>query len=576
MTLGSRALRASAVVLLMVTSWAGVTAERPPEIVNVQLLAINDFHGNLEPPSGSNGRIGQTLAGGAEFMAAHLAALKATNPNTVIVSAGDNIGATPLISGLFHDEPAVESLNAAGVQISAVGNHELDEGWWELRRMATGGCHPTDGCQDGTPYDGARFEFLAANITLDPRKVAPTVLKASGWKGPRGRKPGPLFPRSTVQKFGSVKVGFIGLTLEGAPQIIMPSALTGLAFHPEAAAANAEAAALRRKGVRTIVVLIHEGGVPADNDPNGCRDLTGPIVPIVEAMSGDIDVVVSGHTHRSYVCTIAGKLVTSAESYSRLVTDIDLQIDRKTGRVVSKRARNVTATRDVPAQADQTRLIEHYRPFSAKVGGRQVGAVASDIDRADNPAGETALGQIVADAMLEASRDPANGGALVALVNSGGVRADLTRPADAEPGVATPITFADVSAVLPFGNLTVVMTMTGDALVRLLEEQFDATTGRWTMLQVSEGFSYAFDTARPQGHRIDRASVTISGRSVLPSDRIRVASVDFIWNGGDRFTVVKEATDPVTSGEALEQFVAYLGRHSPVSPGPRDRVRRLP
>ena len=560
----------------MVTSWAGVTAERPPEIVNVQLLAINDFHGNLEPPSGSNGRIGQTLAGGAEFMAAHLAALKATNPNTVIVSAGDNIGATPLISGLFHDEPAVESLNAAGVQISAVGNHELDEGWWELRRMVTGGCHPTDGCQDGTPYDGARFEFLAANITLDPRKVAPTVLKASGWKGPRGRKPGPLFPRSTVQKFGGVKVGFIGLTLEGAPQIIMPSALTGLAFHPEAAAANAEAAALRRKGVRTIVVLIHEGGVPADNDPNGCRDLTGPIVPIVEAMSGDIDVVVSGHTHRSYVCTIAGKLVTSAESYSRLVTDIDLQIDRKTGRVVSKRARNVTATRDVPPQADQTRLIEHYRPFSVKVGGRQVGALASDIDRADNPAGQTALGEMVADAMLEASRDPANGGAQVALVNSGGVRADLTRPADAEPGVATPITFADVSAVLPFGNLTVVMTMTGDALVRLLEEQFDATTGRWTMLQVSEGFSYAFDTARPQGHRIDRASVTISGRSVLPSDRIRVASVDFIWNGGDRFTVVKEATDSVTSGEALEQFVAYLGRHSPVSPGPRDRVRRLP
>ncbi|MEQ1898632.1 MAG: bifunctional metallophosphatase/5'-nucleotidase [Vicinamibacterales bacterium] len=575
MTPESRVLRASAVGLVMAASWVGVTAERPPAVVDVQLLAINDFHGNLEPPSGSNGRIGQTLAGGAEFMAAHLAALKTTNPNTVIVSAGDNIGATPLISSLFHDEPSIESLNAAGMQISAVGNHELDEGWWELRRIAKGGCHPTDGCQDGTPYDGARFEFLAANITLDPRKVAPKVLKASGWKGKRNQ-PGPLFPASTVMKIGGVKIGFIGLTLEGAPQIVMPSALTGLAFHPEAAAANAEAEVLRRKGVRTIVVLIHEGGVPGDNDPNGCRDFTGPIVPIVEAMSDDIDIVVSGHTHRSYVCTIAGKLVTSAESYSRLVTDIDLQIDRRTGRVVSKRARNVAATRDVPPQADQTRIIEHYRPFSAKVGGRQVGSLAASLDRRDNPAGETALGEMVADAMLDASSEPARGGAQVALANPGGVRADLMHPMDTAAGVAAPVTYADAASVLPFGNITVVMTLTGDALVRLLEEQFDRVPGRWTMLQVSKGFSYAFNPSKPAGEWIDRASVTINGRPVLATDRVRVASLDFVWNGGDRFTVVKEATDPVTTGEALEQFVAYLGRHSPVSPGPRGRVRRLP
>ena len=570
--------RAVAGVLVAVGlgSFAVVWAERPATLVDVQVLAINDFHGNLEPPSGSNGRIGQTLAGGAEFMAAHMAALKATNPNTVIVSAGDNIGATPLISSFFHDEPSIESLNAAGIQISAVGNHELDEGWWELRRIVTGGCHPTDGCQDSTPYEGARFEFLAANITLDPQKVDPRVLKASGWKGPRGQKPGPLFPASTVRRIGGVKVGFIGLTLEGAPQIIMPSALTGLTFHAEAAAANAEAEALRRQGVRTIVVLIHEGGVPADNDPNGCRDLAGPIVPIVEAMSDDIDVVVSGHTHRSYVCTIAGKLVTSAESYSRLVTDIDLQIDRKTGRVVSKRARNVTATRDVPPQPDQTRLIEHYRPFSARVGGRQVGSLAASLDRRDNAAGETTLGEMVADAMLEASSDPARGGAVLALANPGGVRADLMRRMDAAAGVATPVTYADASAVLPFGNVTVVMTLTGDALVRLLEEQFDRTPGRWTMLQVSRGFSYAFDPSKPAGQRIDRASVTINGRPVLATDRVRVASLDFVWNGGDRFTVVKEATDPVTTEEALQQFVAYLGRHSPVSPGPLDRVRRLP
>jgi len=565
-------IHGAALAAMAAVTWTLLVEARPAS-VEVQLLAFNDFHGNLEPPSGSNGRIGQTPAGGVEFLATHIANLRATNPNTVVVSAGDNIGASPLISGLFHDEPAIEALNTLGLQVSAVGNHELDEGWWELIRMARGGCHPKDGCQDGTPFGGARFEFLAANVTVDPSKVSPQHLAAAGWKK-KGVQT--LFPPSTVRTVGGVKVGFVGLTLEGAPKVVMPSSLEGLTFHPEAVAANAEVARLRKRGVRAIVVLIHEGGAQQGTDPNGCSNLAGPIVPIVEALSPEVDVVVTAHTHKSYVCTIAGKLVTSAESYSRIVTDIDLEIDRKTGEVIRARATNVVATRNVEPAAPETRLIRWYRPLADKVGTRRVGSVAATVDRAPNEAGETAIGQMVADAMLEGSSDPTAGGAQIAFTNAGGIRAEITRDAGTPAGQPSPVPFSMASEVLPFGNITVVMTLTGEALVRLLEEQFDRPDGRPVMLEVSKGFSYAFDPSKPPGQKVDRASVMLHGRTIGPAERVRVASVDFVWNGGDGFRVVKTGTEPTTVADVLDQFVTYLGKHSPVSPGPRGRVRRLP
>ncbi len=568
-----RGIQGLLAALIVATAWA-VVAGGHPRLVDVQVIAFNDFHGNLEPPTGSNGRIGQTVSGGVEFMATHIASLRAENPNTIVVSAGDNIGATPLISGLFHDEPSIEALNALGLQVSAVGNHELDEGWWELLRMANGGCHPTDGCQGRSSFAGARFEFLAANVTLDAGRAPADKLVASRWKPSKGQPP-TLFPPSTIKVVGGVKVGFIGLTLEGAPKIVSPAALTGLAFYPEAAAANEQARALRRKGASAVVVLIHEGGDPTGRDPNGCEGMTGPIVDIVAAMSADIDVVVSGHTHRSYICMMGTTLVTSAESYSRLVTDIDLQVDPKTRRVVAKHARNVITSRDVPPASVETQLIAHYRPMADKVGARQVGSVLATVDRAGDESRETALGEMVADAMLEASAGVAKGGAQVALVNIGGVRADLTRPAGAAPGTPTPVTFSDVFNVLPFGNITIVKTMTGDALARLLNEQFDQRQGRWEMLQVSKGFSYAFDSTKSDGQRVDRSSLTIDGKPVAMTDTVRVAAVDFVWTGGDRFTVVKEGTDPTTVGDVLDEFIDYLGRHSPVSPGSRGRVHRV-
>jgi len=556
------------------------TAARRPAseagVADVQLLAFNDFHGNLEPPSGSNGRVGATEAGGIEYLATHLARLKAANPNTVVVSAGDNIGASPLLSSMFHDEPTIEALDAVGLQVSAVGNHELDEGWRELYRMQKGGCHPVDGCQGGTRFDGAKFDYLSANIFLDPGRVDGDALPKSGRQSADGR-PATLFPGSVVKEVGGVKVGFIGLTLEGAPRIVAPKGVEGLTFAPEARTANAAAADLRRRGVRAIVVLIHEGGVQQGDDPDACRSLSGAIVPIVQHMSDDIDVVISGHTHRAYNCTIGTKLVTSAESFGRLITDVDLRIDRRTGRVVSKSAHNVVVTRDVVEDAGETALLDRYRPLAAKVGNRSVGSLASIIRRAPNEAGESALGDVVADGMLEAASGPERGGAVVALMNPGGIRADLTHASSTGSDEAGVVTYADAFNVLPFGNVVIVKTLSGDALGRLLEQQFDnPRPGQNTMLQVSRGFAYAYDPSGPAGQRVDRTSITINGRNVEPAGRYRVAMPDYLWSGGDRLTVAKEGSDPTPVDRDVDLFAAYIEKNSPLGPGPRNRVRRRP
>ena len=538
----------------------------PARTVDVQILAINDFHGALEPPAGANGRIANTIAGGVEYLAAHLAGLKATNPRTIVVSAGDNIGGTPLLSSLFHDEASVEALNVAGLELSAVGNHDLDEGWWELYRMVKGGCHPVDGCQDGTPYDGAKFSYLSANIMLDPKKADPARVAAAGIND---TKPRPLFTPYTIKEFDGVRVGFIGLTVEGAPRIITPPSTKGLTFSPEPEAANAAAKELRRRGVDAIVVLMHEGGLQRGTDPDACNDISRNIVDLVNRMSNDIDVVVSGHSHAAYNCTIGTKLLTSASSSGRVVTDIDLKLDRGTGRLVSKSAHNIIVSRDVTATPAESAIIERYRPLAVNVGGRVIGAVAATLPRAFNDAGESALGDVLADAMLEASQSTPGAGGDVAFMNAGGIRADLA----ATPGApSTAVTYAQLFEVQPFGNTVMAKTLTGDALVQMLEEQWSPDRAR--ILQPSRGFTYTYDASRPLGQRVDRASIRINGAPLVPTQRYRVVSIDFIWNGGDDFSIVKTGTDPVTVGTDVDVVAAYIMKHSPVRPGPQDRVHK--
>ena len=562
-----------AVVLTGAQASSGVKAAQRADAgtVDIQLLAFNDFHGTLAPRTGSNGRIADTDAGGVEYLASHLKQLRDSNPNTIVVSAGDNVGASPLLSAMFHDEPTIEALGAAGLQVSAVGNHELDEGWAELARLQKGGCHPSDGCQDGTPFNGAPFQYLAANILLDPRLADADSLRRLGITGDQRRH---VWPAATVRTIAGIRIGFIGLTLRGAPQIVSPNGIRGLVFQDEAITANAEARRLRQLGVRTIVVLIHEGGTPRGDDVNGCEGFRGPIVDLAKRMSDTIDVIVSGHTHEAYNCRLGNKLVTSAASYSRVITDIDLTIDRRTGRVVTKTARNVVVTHDATTAADESAIIAHYEPFARTLGSTVVGSISAPLVREPNTHGESRLGDVIADAMLEAARSRVPGGAAVAFWNAGGIRSDLI--GKEAPAGHRDVAYEEVFDVLPFGNQLVVRTITGEGLLQVLEQQFDnPDEGRRKILQISSGFTYRYDDTRPPGRRIDPASVGIDGRPLVATSRYRVASSDFIWGGGDGFSTATVATDPVGVGVDVDILLGYLRAHIPVSPGPQNRIQRL-
>ena len=537
-------------------------------VVDVQLLAINDFHGALEPATGGTGQIGSTDAGGIEYLSTHIARLEAANPNTLVVSAGDNIGATPLLSSLFHDEPTIEALNRAGLDVSSLGNHDLDEGWWELYRIQNGGCHPVDGCQDGTPFSGAAFTYLAANVTLDPGRADPAMLARAGVQG---SDPRPLLPAFTIREIAGVRIGFIGVVLEELPSVILPSSIRGLSFGPEAEAANRAARELRAAGVRAIVVTMHEGGDQAGRDINGCSGISADFTRIVSRMSDDIDVVVSGHSHQAYNCTIDGKLVTSAASSGRLLTDIDLRIRRSDGEVVAKSARNIVVTRDVPKDPAQSALLDHYGPSAAALTGRVVGSITASLTRETNPAGESALGDVVADALLDAARAAPGASPDLAIWNPGGIRADLA----AEPGRdLTPVTYAQAFSVLPFGNELIVKSISGETLLRMLEQQFGE--GRVRIMQVSDGFTYAYDPSRPAGRRIDRSSVRLNGELVVPARQYRLATSNFLWDSGDGMSALGAAADPVLVGTDYDLFAEYLSRRSPIRPGPQNRIRRVP
>ena len=382
---------------------------RPAGTVDVQLLSINDFHGNLEPPAGSSGRIGTIHAGGVEYLATHVRALEATNPNTVVVSAGDLIGASPLLSALFHDEPSIEAMNLIGLDFNAVGNHEFDEGAAELLRMQDGGCHPVDGCLDGDDFAGADFRFLAANVVREDNGKT-------------------LFPAYKIRSFAGAKVAFIGIVLEGTPTIVTPSGVAGLTFLDEADTVNALVPELKAKGVESIVVLIHEGGAQVAPAPyNGCVGISGAIVDIVNRFNPEVDAVLSGHTHNAYNCTINNMLVTSGSSFGRIVTDVNLTIDRATQEVVSMSAENKIVTRDVAKAADETALIAKYNAIAAPLANRVIGSITATITRTNNAAGESALGDVIADAQFDATNEPGGfGDAVVAFMNPGGIRADLT------------------------------------------------------------------------------------------------------------------------------------------------------
>jgi 5'-nucleotidase len=554
--------------------------DRPKRDVEVQLLGLNDFHGHLEAntpgtiaPDPSSPRV---PAGGAEYLATHLRQKETTNRNTLIVSAGDLIGASPLLSALFHDEPTIEAMNKIGLDLNAVGNHEFDEGAAELLRMQRGGCHPVDGCLDGTGFRGAKFRFLGANVVYEDS----------------GRT---IFPAYAIKKFKGIKVGFIGMTLEGTPDIVSPSGVAGLDFLDEADTANRYAEELRnRHGVRAIVVLLHEGGLQTQpGGINDCNGISGPIVNIVNRTTSDVDLFVTGHTHTAYNCVIDGRPVTSASSFGRLLTDIDLTLDRRSKDVVQVSANNQIVTQNVFKAMDMTQLIERYTKIAAPLRDRVIGRITADITRAPDNSLEHAAGNLIADAQLAATSSPGTGGAVAAFMNPGGVRADfLFAPSGSEQGSGV-VTYGEAFTVQPFGNSLVTMTLTGAQILEMLRSQWCGQDFA-RVLSPSAGVHYTFDQsvaasllpassgAPPvpcAGAPNPVTSLTIGGTPVDPAATYRITVNSFLADGGDRFPVLAQGTDRLGGAvdtDALEAYIAPSLEGTPIAPPALTRIDVTP
>jgi 5'-nucleotidase len=525
--------------------------------VDLRILAINDFHGYLRPPSGGI-RISDpddvtrkiaVPAGGAEHMATLVKELRRGRKNTIFVAAGDLIGASPFLSAMFHDEPTVESLSMMGLELASVGNHEFDEGKAELKRMQNGGCHPVDGCQGPHAFLGAKFHYLAAS----------TIEKDTGKT---------IFPPYEIRQFDGIPVGFIGLTLKGTPDIISPTSAAGLEFRDEADTVNASVAELKARGVEAIVVLIHEGGFPT-GDYNECPGISGAIVEITKKFDSAVDVVVSGHTHQAYVCQIDGRLVTSGDKYGTLVTAIDLKLDPNTRDVVSARADNVIVRSNrLPKDARQTALIEAYDKVSAPIANRRAGSITETLSRVPGAAGESALGDIIADAQLAATKADGNGGAVIAFTNPGGIRTDIVRKEDGA------VTYAELFASQPFRNQLVTLSLTGGQIRNMLEQQW-LDPRRPRILQVSKGFRYTWDAAKPYGEHVIAASISLNGELVDPLRSYRVTVNNYLSVGGDGFTVLKEGTAQRFGVFDADALYTYFQANSPIAPVATERIARL-
>ncbi|WP_344710185.1 bifunctional metallophosphatase/5'-nucleotidase [Sphingomonas humi] len=552
--------------LLLLASSAGLaacaTVERPSApvaavataaAVEVQILGLNDFHGNLETPRdpvplrNPDGTTTKIRAGGAAQLAATLKRLR-FGQQSVTVAAGDLIGATPLVSAYFLDEPTIKAMNMVGLEIAAVGNHEFDKGSAELLRMQNGGCEKltTRVPCAVEPHDGAKFRYLAAN-----------VLTQGGTS---------LFPASVIRQLGPVKVGFIGLPLKDTATLVTPAGVAGLTFADEAATANAEVPRLKAEGADLIVLLIHQGGyVKPIYDATGCDGLSGDILPILSKLDPAIRVVVSGHTHHAYACELeangAPRLLTSAGKNGYLVTDIRLNFDPATRQLVAARANNVPvlAERDPEVQALVDRYAAAARPASERVVGRLSGPVLKDSDDGDSPAGE-----LIADAQLAATRAPGKGGAEIAFLNSGGVRTDLV------PGPDGSVTFGQAFATQPFGNSLVSKTLTGAQLKALLEQGFREVNGKvlaTSLLIPSQGFTYRFDRRRPDGQRV--LAMALNGKPIDPARSYRVTVNNFLASGGDGYTVLASGKDAQDGGLDLDALEAWLATNPKVPEGKR-------
>ncbi len=565
-------------LLLAAAAFALALAVQARELVAVRLIAFNDLHGHLEPgdnsiavPDPRNPTQRITLrSGGIAHLASAVRRLRAEQPASLLISTGDLVGASPLASALFRDEPTVEAMNELGLDLAVVGNHEFDHGVAELRRLIAGGCATEPRGAASTcagadrAYAGARFPFIAANVED----------AATG---------APLLAPFVVRSVGGVRIGFVGAVTRATPGIVMPDGIRGWRFTGEAQAINRYARQLRADGVNTIVAVVHEGG-ETDGGIEDCDNARGPIFDILRALDPSVDVVLSGHTHRAYNCRIDGRVAIQGASFGRLLSVVDLKIDRASGSPVREetRSRNLPvsngfgagdATRAAfppyPADPQIAAIVEHYRTRVAPLADRPVGRISAAFERLPAEQGDSTAGRLIADAHLAATR---SNGAQIAFTNTGGIRSSL-RPRAADGTV----TFGDAFTMQPFGNTLVTMSLTGAQLKALLESQWRGNGARPHFLQPSSTLAYAWRDGAFSGGRIVEESIRIDGQPWRSDATYRVTVNSYLAAGGDRFHLFVEGTD--RSGgpldvDALAQYLSNRSKQAPLAPESKRRIVR--
>jgi 5'-nucleotidase len=525
---------------------------RQDPVVRIKLLGINDFHGRLSPTL-----VAGRATGGAAVLRSYLdTAAAAAEDGALIIHAGDHVGASPPNSALLQDEPSISFLNALANAhcdylgklaklpplvltvlqprcnvIGTFGNHEFDEGIGEALRLLRGGNHVRGPFLE-SPWKGARFPYVSANVLS--QRTGQLVL-----------------PPFTVKVVDDVRVGVIGAVLKETPTIVTPAGVAGLAFTDEANAINTAVRQLKALRVVTIIVTIHQGTTqPSYTGPTdtSISNLAGPIVDIVTKLDDEVDVVISGHRHgftNALVQNAHGApiLLTQAFSASTAYGDIDLAISRKSGDVVEKSASIVTTWADegpgLSPNVEAATLVAAADERVAPLVNRIVGTAATALTRDENAAGESTLGNLIADAQRVTTN------AQFAFMNPGGIRADLN---------AGEITWGELFTIQPFANDLVSMDLTGAQIEQLLEQQWTATTQR--ILKTS-GLTYTWDAVRPVGDRVVEI-LDAGGQPLNAAATYRVTVNSFIAGGGDGFAVLPSGTNRVVGAVDLDALVEHI------------------
>jgi 5'-nucleotidase len=530
--------------LAVALALAGCAAPARHAAIDINLVALNDFHGNLEPskysyaPAGSDKK--QAIqAGGIDMLGGALNAFRKEDKDLLFVAAGDLVGASPALSSMWADEPSIEAMNMMGLAASSLGNHEFDQGRQELLRQQHGGCdspRPAKACQLSKDFRGAGFSYLATNV-IDQQTGKNLV---PGWR---------------IVDVKGVKVGLIGAVLKDTPSVAVASAIKGLSFLDEAEAINKVLPDMRVQGAQVFVVLIHEGGHTGEAfDKTYCDGLEGPIVGIVKKLDPAIRLVITGHSHKGYLCKVDGRVVTQADAAGHLLSRITMKVDPATFRVEDIEVRNVVMAPDAfTPDAKLAAYLQGVRARSTAELAKPVARLgAAGLARKENDAGESPLGDLIADAVAAATREQ---GVQVGFMNPGGIRKDL------EVGEGGVVSFGQAQAVLPFGNTLVVLDLTGAQLRAVLEQQWDRQGGPY-MLQVSRSLSYAWDSTRPVGQRLVPGSLKVDGKPVDDAGTYRIVANNFLADGGDFFPTLAKGSKRVDTGmRDLDALIAYMKQH---------------